>query len=142
MIWTSILIYLPLGSMTFLIILQSNPFRKSIATPLEPLLPWASSRGAPHSAFHCLSLFPVECVSWRKMIFSFCFLHHAKIARRFLKLLKPLTFNESILKSLISAMIFLIWYGKNLEDHLPYNTPFNNYLHRSTQRNENTDTKI
>ena len=39
-------------------------------------------------------------------------------------------------------MIFLIWYGKNLEDHLPYNTPLNNYLHRSTQRNENTDTKI
>ena len=58
------------------------------------------------------------------------------------KLLKPLTFNESILKSLISAMIFLIWYGKNLEDHLPNNTSLNNYLHRSTQRNENTDTTV
>ena len=81
--------YICLPVNKFLFYFQSKPFRNNIATPLAFLLPWASFKGAqPRSAFH----FSVP-------IFAFCFRQHAKIGRRFLKLLKPLTFKDNILKS-------------------------------------------
>ena len=86
-------------STNFCFILQSKPLCNKIATPLALLLPRASSTGAPHSAFHCFSLSRVECVSWRKIIFAFCFLHHANNERRLLKLREPLTFKDNIMKS-------------------------------------------
>ena len=120
------LMYLPLGSMIFLIILQSNPFLKSIATPLELLLPCASSKGAPHSAFHCFSLLTVECVSCRKIICAFCFLHHAKIARRFFKIAQTSYIERKHSKITHSYHYFSnLGNGKDMEDRWRYNIPLN-----------------